>query len=371
MPHGSLPGMSGSAHDPTGHADDPQAGLVNQDRIIWGPDPGTRDDAHGGRITVRDVLVDAERRLAAAGVPSPSVDSASIVAHVLQVSRGHLFLQDALTDEQRLQVEQLVMRRLTRVPLQYLLGTVGFRRMDLVVGPGVFIPRPETELVVEAGVRELRECRERIAVDLCAGSGAIALSLATEVEGAVVYAVELSEEALTWTQRNVQAKADAIAARGSRLTVVHHDAASVADPDGPLASLVGKVDLVLSNPPYVPNAMVPRDPEVRDHEPKQALFGGVDGLDLIRGITRTALLLLRPGGLLVIEHADVQGVDAGVSGVPGLLASQRVSEELAPIIGAGAQEPCWTSIQDRIDLNSRPRFTMARRPGGSTGSGTS
>jgi methylase of polypeptide subunit release factors len=167
-----------------------------------------------------------------------------------------------------------------------------------------------------------------------------------------------------------------VAAQGSSVLVLQHDAATVADPDGPLSSsaagcegvraggLLGTVDVVLSNPPYVPDAMVPRDPEVRDHEPKLALFGGEDGLDLIRGIARTAALLLRPGGLLVIEHADVQGIDAGERGVPGLLRSQRLGDELAGILGGRPDDPCWTSVQDRIDLNSRPRFTMARRAGG-------
>lgn len=325
------------------------------------------DVTYGGRTTVRDVLVDAERRLAAAGVPSPTVDSASIVAHVLGVPRGHLFLQDHLDDEAKLRIEQMVSRRLTRVPLQYLLGTTGFRRLDLSVGPGVFIPRPETELVVEAGVRELRASEHRIAVDLCSGSGAIALSVATEVPGAEVYAVELADEAVEWTRRNAKDLAEAIAAQGSSVQVLQHDAATVADPGGPLAGLVGRVDVVLSNPPYIPDAMVPRDPEVRDYEPRQALFGGVDGLDLIRGIAQTALLLLRPSGLLVIEHADVQGVDAGAAGVPRLLGSHRVGEDLAGTVGMASGDRCWRSIDDRIDLNGRPRFTMARRAGAPEG----
>ena len=327
----------------------------------WRFGPSDLDVTYGGRSTVRDVLVDAERRLAAAGVASPSVDSASIVAHVLGVRRGNLFLQDPLTDEQKLRIEQLVSRRLSRAPLQYLLGTAGFRRLDLAVGPGVFIPRPETELVVEAGVRELRGCEPRIAVDLCAGSGAIALSVATEVSGAEVYAVELFDEALQWTRRNVHQTAAAIQAQGSAVHVVPHDVATVADPGSPLGRLAGTAAVVLSNPPYIPDAMVPRDPEVRDYEPGAALFGGVDGLDLIRGILRTALILLRPGGLVVIEHADVQGVAAGDRGVPGLLGSHRVDEELAGLAGMEPGEPCWTSIQDRIDLNARPRFTMARK----------
>lgn len=321
------------------------------------------DVTYGGRTTVRDVLVDAERRLSAAGVPSPTVDSASIVAHVLGVPRGHLFLQDHLDDEAKLRIEQLLSRRLSRVPLQYLLGTAGFRRLDLSVGPGVFIPRPETELVVEAGVRELRASEHRIAVDLCSGSGAIALSVATEVPGSEVYAVELSDEAVEWTRRNAKDLSEAIAAQGSSVQVLAHDAQTVADPGGPLARLAGRVDVLLSNPPYIPDAMVPREPEVRDHEPRQALFGGADGMDLIRGILRTAVLLLRPGGLLVIEHADVQGVDAGATGVPGLLRSHRVGEDLAEVVGMALGDRCWRSIDDRIDLNGRPRFTMARKAG--------
>ncbi|MBU6245314.1 MAG: peptide chain release factor N(5)-glutamine methyltransferase [Actinomycetales bacterium] len=317
----------------------------------------------GGRATVRDVLVDAERRMAAVGVPSPSVDSSSIVAHVLQTTRSRLFLHDPVSDDQRVRIEHLVSRRLARMPLQYLLGSAGFRRMDLQVGPGVFIPRPETELVVEAALREIRQvpAPERIAVDLCAGSGAIALSLATEAEGVQAYAVELSDQALPWTVRNAQAQQAAVDAAGSSVTIVPADVRTAADAGGPLAGLAGRVSVVASNPPYVPDAMVPREPEVRDHEPPLALFGGPDGLDLVRGIARTALILLRPGGLLVIEHADVQGSDAGERGVPGLLKAQDADEELAAATGLRVGERAWTSIQDRIDLNGRPRFTMARK----------
>jgi len=320
----------------------------------------------GGRATVRDVLVDAERRLTAAGVPSPSVDSSSIVAFVLQTPRSRLFLHDPVGDDQRVRIEHLVSRRLSRVPLQYLLGSAGFRRLELEVGPGVFIPRPETELVVEAALREVRQvpAGERTIVDLCAGSGAIALSLATEAEGVQAFAVELSEQALPWTMRNAGAQQGAIDAVGSAVTIVAGDVRSVADAAGPLASLAGRVAVVASNPPYIPDAMVPREPEVRDHEPPLALFGGPDGLDLVRGIVRTALILLRPGGLLVMEHADVQGADAGERGVPGLLKGQEIDEELAGITGLRAGDAAWTSIQDRIDLNGLPRFTMARKRSG-------
>ncbi|MEI7631668.1 MAG: peptide chain release factor N(5)-glutamine methyltransferase, partial [Actinomycetes bacterium] len=110
------------------------------------------DHTTGGRTTVRDVLIDAERRLVAAGVPSPNVDAAEIIAFVLGVRRNRLILQDLVTAAQRVRVEQLMTKRLSRVPLQHLLGTAAFRHIELQVGPGVFIPRPETELVVEAGI---------------------------------------------------------------------------------------------------------------------------------------------------------------------------------------------------------------------------
>lgn len=319
------------------------------------------DATRGGRLSVRDVLVDAERRLTSAGIASPSVDSSSIMAFVLGTTRGRLILQDHLTDEQRLRVEQLISRRLTRVPLQYLLGTAGFRRMEIEVGPGVFIPRPETELVAEAAIRELQSvpAAQRVAVDMCAGSGAIALSMATEADGVRAFAVELSESALVWTRRNIASQQSALAARGSSVAVVEHDAVTVAE--GPLAALAGQVAVVVSNPPYIPDAMVPREPEVRDYEPHAALFGGQDGMDVVRGILRSSAILLRPGGLLVLEHADVQGTDAGASGVPGLLRAMVIEEALAAPSGLPAGSPAWTGIQDRTDLNARPRFTLARK----------
>lgn len=321
------------------------------------------DITTGARVTVRDVLVDAERRLSAAGVPSPSVDSSVIVAHVLDTTRGRLFLHDPVTDEQRVGIEYLVSRRLSRVPLQHLIGSTGFRRLDIDVGPGVFIPRPETELVAEAGIRELAATSvgDRVAVDLCAGSGAIALSMACEVGQSQVYAVELSDEALVWTRRNAAANRPAMDAVGSTLEIVPAGVREVADSGGPLAFLAGRASVVVSNPPYIPDQMVPREPEVRDHEPPMALFGGADGLDVVREVVRSAAILLRPGGLLVIEHADVQGPSAGAAGVPGLLRSVVSDEELRDATGVAIGGPMWTEVNDRIDLNGLPRFTMARR----------
>jgi release factor glutamine methyltransferase len=327
------------------------------------------DRTIGGRVSVRDVLFDAEHRLNAVGVPSPSVDAAEIVAFALGTTRTRLFLQDAVTDEQKVRVEQLLTRRLSRVPLQHLLGTTGFRRIEVEVGPGVFIPRPETELVTEAGIRELaaQPAGGRLGVELCAGSGAVAISLGVEVSGSRIHAVELSDEAVEWTRRNVAAHDTGLTSVGSRVQVVHHDATTVADPGQPLAHLAGTVAVVVTNPPYIPNQMIPRDPEVRDHEPKIALYGGEDGLDVVKGVLRTAAILLRPGGLVVVEHADVQGSKAGLAGVPGVAAAMVADAALAAQLGVPVGERLFTEIADRIDLNGLPRFTLARRTGGIPG----
>lgn len=310
------------------------------------------DHTYGGRTTVRDVLVDAERRLQRAGVPSPAVDASEIVAFVLGVPRTRLFLLDEVSEEDKVRVEQMLARRLARVPLQHLLGTAGFRYLELQVGPGVFIPRPETELVVEAGVRELGASTavSRRAVDLCSGSGAVALALATECPGSEVHAVEWDDAAVDWTRRNIEGHASRLAEVGSTVELHHADAGAVADEGGPLAHLVGRVDVIVSNPPYIPDEMVPREPEVREHEPRAALYGGPDGLDVVRSVARTAALLLRSGGLLVVEHADVQGAAAGESGVPSVLASFE-----------NAGLPAFADVVDRLDLNGLPRFTLARR----------
>jgi release factor glutamine methyltransferase len=320
----------------------------------------------GGRISVRDILFDAERRLQAVAIPSPSFDAAEIVAHCLGTRRSRLFLQDPVTAEQRVCVEQLLTKRLSRVPLQHLLGTAPFRRIEVKVGKGVFVPRPETELVAEAGIRELaaQPIGERIAVDLCSGSGVIALSLGLEVDSSRVYAVELSDDAIDWTRRNVAEHDAELVVHGSRVEVIHEDATTVADPGGALARLAGKVAVVVSNPPYIPNMMIPRDPEVRDHEPKMALYGGELGLDVVAGVLRTAAILLKPGGLVVIEHADVQGTAAGAAGVPAVVAAIRCDHTLSSMIDVLPGRTVFTDITDRIDLNRLPRFTLARRVDG-------
>ena len=323
----------------------------------------SEDRTLGGRLTVRDMLFDAERRLTAVGIPSPNVDAAEIVAFALGTSRSRLFLQDEVTPEQRVHIEQLLTRRLTRTPLQHLMGSTGFRHIEVEVGPGVFIPRPETELVTEAAVRELaiQPVGERIAVDLCSGSGAIAISLGLEVEGSRIHAVELSDDAIGWTRRNVDAYRAKLSAVGSGVDVIHDDAAAVADLGHPLERLTGRVAVVIANPPYIPDHMIPREPEVRDHEPAMALYGGDDGLDVVRTVLRTAAVLLRPDGLLVIEHADVQGTAAGARGVPGVVSAMTVDPHLSPRVNLPVGAKMFRSVTDRIDLNGLPRFTLARR----------
>ncbi len=295
--------------------------------------------------TLRDVLVDAERRLATSGVPSPRVDAELLMAHVLGVPRGRMFMSDAADPSDVVRFEALLVKRAARVPLQHLLGEAPFRHLTLAVGRGVFVPRTETESVAEIAIRALREAPEgsRLAVDLCTGSGAIALALATEVPGSVVHAVELDEVAAGWARRNVEENSAAVAAVGSSLELHVGDAtqAHLAS----LAALVGRFDLVVTNPPYIPDAAVPRDPEVAQHDPPRALFGGPDGLEIVRGLADAAAALLRPGGVLVVEHGDEQGEGGGAAGVPHVL----------------REHGAFTRVEDHVDLGGRDRATSAVR----------
>jgi release factor glutamine methyltransferase len=264
-----------------------------------------------------------------AGVASPERDAELLLAHVLDVPLGRLVLVDDVSPAQLERYDALVARRAAREPLQHLTGTAAFRHVDLLVGPGVFVPRPETELLAGWGVDRAREVladgRVPVVVDLCTGSGAIALSLATEVPEAVVHAVELSEDALSWAARNLS---------GSGVDLRHGDLAD-AFPD-----LDGAVDVVLCNPPYIPlEAYESVAQEARDHDPHVALFSGDDGLDAIRTLERTAGRLLRPGGWVGAEHADVQG-------------------EAAPAVFRAS--PRWRDVRDHDDLAGRNRYLTAR-----------
>lgn len=309
--------------------------------------------------TARALLAEAVVALRSAGVASPQVDAELLLAHVTGRPRATLRLLDPAVDpELAATFDALVAQRCRRIPLQHLTGRAPFRHLELRVGPGVFVPRPETELVVDLVLAHLAQAPDTpapVLVDLCTGSGALALALATEVPGGQVHAIERSTEALAWAGRNADEHDAAVRAAGSRLTLAAGDATTCAEPDAPLEHLVGGVDVVVTNPPYVPDDAVPREPEVRDHDPRLALFGGPDGLAVIRPLAVQAARLLRPGGLLLVEHADVQGEAAGPLGVPGVLRAQP--DPVEP--GRAA----WGAVVDHEDLSGRPRVTAAVRAG--------
>jgi release factor glutamine methyltransferase len=260
--------------------------------------------------------------LSAAGVASPRVDAEILTAHVLGLPRSRLPLAPDLDPDRAGRLRDLVAARARRVPLQHLTGVAGFHHVEVSVGPGVFVPRPETELLVEWGLEVLDGYT---VVDLCSGSGAIALAVAAARPAASVYAVERDPAALEWLRRNTA---------GTPVRVVEGD---VTDP-GLLADLDGTVDLVLCNPPYVP-AGTPVPPEVARFDPYPAVFSGSDGLDLIRELVPRVARLLRPGGWFGVEHDDTHGET-----VPALLrADGRFAE-----------------IGDHRDLAGRPRFATAR-----------
>ncbi len=284
-------------------------------------------------IPVQQSLALAAQALATAGVPSPQADAELLLGHVLLLRRGEVAARAlagaVLDDSDEAAFAELVAQRARRIPLQHLTGVAHFRQLTLAVGPGVFVPRPETELVAQHAIDALAAVPspEPIAVDLGTGSGAIAIALATEVPHARVYAVEVSPDAFVWAKQNARA------AGAANLTLVLGDLADA------LPELDGVVDLVVSNPPYIPTGAVPRDPEVRFHDPELALYGGEDGLDAVRALDATARRLLRGGGALVIEHAEVQG-----EAVRGLLAASG-----------------WRAVATHPDLLGRPRATTAVR----------
>ena len=286
----------------------------------------------------RNAISKATLLLTEAKVSSPQVDAELLLAHVFGVERSQLTTVNQISDEQLFEYEALVARRANRVPLQHLTGIAYFRHLELAVGPGVFLPRPETELLVEAAIKHLKTASSpRIAVDLCAGSGAIALSLALEVPGTTVHAVELSDDAFKWLTHNVVDHAAKLEAVESHVIVHHGNAGD----QSLLSELFNQVDALVSNPPYIPSEMIPRDPEARDHDPAIALFSGADGLDVAREVVLVAAELLKPGGFVGMEHADVQG-----ESMPALFATMPNT---------------WTNVKDNLDYNKLPRFTTAVR----------
>lgn len=263
--------------------------------------------------------------LRAAGVASPEHDADALLAHVLGTDRGRLALLDDVTPAQAEEYDALLARRAGREPLQHLLGVAWFRHVELAVGPGVFVPRPETELLAGWAVERLREVESPVVVDLCTGSGAIARALADEVPEAEVHAVELDPDAHAWAERNLA---------GTGVDLRLGDMATAFD------DLLGTVDVITCNPPYIPlTAWESVAAEARDHDPHLALFSGDDGLDAIRVLAARAARLLRPGGWVGAEHADLQG-------------------ESAPAVFAATGD--WREVRDHEDLSGRARFLTAR-----------
>jgi release factor glutamine methyltransferase len=252
----------------------------------------TRPTPSGLNLLLSEVAL-AAARLAEAGVDSPRSDAEELAAWTHGVTRGQLHTVPDRDFDAR--YWEAVARRENREPLQHITGRAYFRYLELAVGPGVFVPRPETEVMVGWAIDRLRELdiAEPLIVDLCSGSGAIALAIAQEVPRARVHAVELSDDALAWTRRNVE---------GSRVILHQADARTA------LRELDAQVDLVISNPPYIPlTEWEYVATEARDYDPELALFSGEDGLDMIRALERTAHRLLRPGRWLAVEHSDQQG----------------------------------------------------------------
>lgn len=279
---------------------------------------------------VRDLTIAA---LDKAGVPQPDVDAELLIGHILDLGRGEVqaavVIGRQVPHSQVAEISALTERRATREPLQHILGVAGFRTLELVVGPGVFVPRPETEHVAQFAIDALGAVPdpEPIGIDLGTGSGAIALAMATEVPHARIFAAENSVDAFIWARQN-------FARIGApNATLIFDDLARA------FRELDGQASVVISNPPYVPAAAIPRDPEVRLYDPPAALYGGEDGLDVVRQLSTTAARLLRPGGTLIIEHGELQG------------------EAIRDILTADG----WRAAATFRDLTQRDRTTTALR----------
>lgn len=283
---------------------------------------------------LKDVVAQAQTQLAAAGVTSPAVDAQLLVAHALGIERRDLARRIVLgyeaTDDEQRRLHDLLGQRADRVPLQHLTGRTGFRGIELEVGPGVFVPRAETEFVAGLAIAAARTMTDPLVVDLCTGSGAIALAVADEVPEARVVAVELDPGAVAWARRNVERLGGRVDLREGDATRAHTHV---------LAEFAGAVDVLVANPPYIPPDAEPVEPEVRDHDPALALYGGGDdGLATARGVVEAATVLLRPGGVFVMEHADRQG-----AATRGLLATG------------------WEQVATQRDLAGRDRALVGVR----------
>lgn len=284
------------------------------------------------RQPLRLAIVEAIRILEEAGVASPRPDAELLAAHVLGVERGSLPMIPLVDPPVVEALRELVAQRAKRIPLQHITGSAALGPVVVEVGPGVFVPRPETELLLQWGLELLDGRTGPVVMDLCTGSAALALGVQHARPDAQVYAVDNDPAALAWARRNADTHAEA----GD--TPIRLYSGDVVDPRL-FSELDGVVDLVLCNPPYVPNnADLP--PEVADHDPPQAVFADDGGLAVIRPVVALAARLLARGGGVAIEHDDTHA-----QAVPALLASRRV----------------LTDVQAHADLAGRPRFATAIR----------
>ena len=273
---------------------------------------------------LRQVIDAAAVALAEAGVGSPRTDAELLAAHAAGTDRGRLAMADT-GSEFFDRYDDLVARRAQRVPLQHLTGTAAFGPVTVHVGPGVFIPRPETESMLEWALAQ-RLSAHPVIVDLCTGSGALALALATHRPDARIIAVDDSDDALDYARRNVA---------GTAVELIRAD---VTRP-GLLPDLEGGVDLVVANPPYIPDGAT-LEPEVAEHDPAHALFGGPDGMTVINAIVELAAGWLRDGGLCAVEHDDTTS---------------------AQTVAAFTRSGRFDDVTARHDLTGRARYVTARR----------
>lgn len=286
------------------------------------------------RQPIRLAIIEAAAELERAGVPSARVDAELLAAHVLGVERTRLGLVPLVDPSVIEEYRELVARRVQRIPLQHITGSTAMGNVSLEVGPGVFVPRPETELLLAWALAHLEASglRAPVVLDLCTGTGALALAIAHARPDAVVHAVELQPQALAWARRNADRRRDA---GDTPINLVQGDVTDRAL----LTELEGGVDLVVSNPPYIPEGAV-LDPEVADHDPHTALFGGADGLSVIKPMINNIARWLRIGGAVGIEHDDTNGDQ-----VAELFRARRVFDR----------------VVEHPDLAGRPRFVVAHR----------
>ena len=273
-------------------------------------------------MNISQLIANSSQILSKAGIDSADNDSRVLICHQLGISRSELAMMEIqfakISESNRIEIERLVHKRSRRIPLQHLTGKSFFRNIELLVGPGVFIPRPETETLVEIALG--LELPEKSSFEVGAGSGAISISLNQEGDFETT-AIELSSDSCKWASKNISKYGD-----------------SVELIEGDFGSFVPtrQYGLLISNPPYIPSNAVPVDPEVHYFDPEQALYSGPDGLDLIRELA-SSKHFLHPGGVLLFEHDE----------------SQR--EQIVDLL----LNEGWKEINSFQDLNGRDRFIQA------------